>query len=134
MKASSLPGGREFWRAFAFALIPRAAELDGAGLAFMYAIIDRSIEERPVSLRLSLLIFIYLVSFCSIFLGGRFSTLPVHRRRRLLRFFEDSRWPLLRSGFWGLRALVFMGYYGQPAVAKRLRWAPLADGNSLLHA
>ena len=37
------------------------------------------------------------------------------------------------KGFWALRALAFMGYYGQPEVWPSLRYTPSSDGNEMLH-
>jgi hypothetical protein len=44
-------------------------------------------------------------------------------RQRMLAALEDSRSPLLRRGFWGLRTLILMGYYGRPGAAAEIGYA-----------
>ena len=52
----------------------------------------------------------------------------------LLRWFEDCPVSLLRKGLWGLKAMVFMGYYGQPETNELVGYAPDFDGRAGLHA
>jgi hypothetical protein len=52
----------------------------------------------------------------------------------VLRWFEDCPVGLLRKGFWGLKAMVFMGYYGQPETNELVGYAPELDGKARLHA
>ena len=40
----------------------------------------------------------------------------------------------LASGFWGLKTIVFMGYYSQDAVAPMIGYTPSFAGNESLHA
>jgi hypothetical protein len=46
----------------------------------------------------------------------------------LLRGIENSRLLLLRRGIWGLRTLVFMGYYARPEAAAALGYAAAPRG------
>jgi hypothetical protein len=60
--------------------------------------------------------------------GRRFPRLaPAGRVRCLLRF-QDSPILLLRRGFWGLRTLAFMGYYGRAEAAAGIGYAASAAG------
>jgi hypothetical protein len=47
---------------------------------------------------------------------------------------ESSPVRLLRVGVWGLKTLIFMGYYGQPVIAARTGYTPSLDGNEVLRA
>jgi len=57
------------------------------------------------------------------FTGGfEFVLVDPARRTRLLSALQDSPVLLLRRGFWGLRTLIFLGYYTRPAVAAEIGW------------
>ncbi len=122
-----------FWRTFLCALAPKAAGMDASGWQAFFGILETAIAERPLLLRAGVRAYIVLLRLAAFPLGG-FCSMPPGRRARLLTFFQDFPLALIRAGFWGLRALALMGYYGQPSVAKRLGWAPIVDGNKVLHA
>lgn len=107
--------------------------MDSSGWQAFYGILETAVSERPLQLRAGIRAYVVLLRLTAFPLGG-FCSMPPERLGRLLAFFQDFPWPLFRAGFWGLRALALMGYYGQPSVAKRLGWAPIADGNKVLHA
>ncbi len=50
----------------------------------------------------------------------RFSNLDTARRAQILDRMQRSRTLLLRRGFWGLRTLVFLGYYGRPEIRRSI--------------
>lgn len=60
--------------------------------------------------------------------GVTFGRLDPDRRARLLGKLQNSSVLLLRRGFWGLRTLVFMGYYGQPHVRESIGYRAHPDG------
>ena len=60
--------------------------------------------------------------------GRRFSALDVARRTRFLLALQNSPVLLLRRGIWGLRTLVFMGYYGRPEAAALIGYRADARG------
>lgn len=122
-----------FWRTFLCALAPHAAVMDAAGWQAYFEILETAIGERPFQLRVGVRAYVVLLRLAAFPLGG-FCSMPSERRARFLVFFQDFPSALIRAGFWGLRALALMGYYGQLSVAKRLGWAPIADGNKVLHA
>jgi len=45
--------------------------------------------------------------------GRTFASLDAVRRAKFLQSIQDAPLLLLRRGFWGLRTLVFMGYYSR---------------------
>ncbi|MCC7441018.1 MAG: hypothetical protein IT285_05275 [Bdellovibrionales bacterium] len=45
-----------------------------------------------------------------------FPGLAENQRERLLRALFNSRFPILRKGFWGLNTLTRLGLYGQESV------------------
>jgi hypothetical protein len=65
----------------------------------------------------------------------RFQRLSLSRQCRVLRWFESAPLQLLRVGCWGLKALVFAGYYSQEVVVRRVRYRPdFERGNEILRA
>ena len=56
------------------------------------------------------------------------------RQDAVLRFFQDAPIQLVRSGFWGVRTLIFIGCYGRPDAGADIGYSPSADGNAVLHA
>jgi hypothetical protein len=60
--------------------------------------------------------------------GKVFGRLDADRRALLLGRLENSPVLLLRRGLWGLRTLVYMGYYGQPQVREAIGYRAHPDG------
>ena len=60
--------------------------------------------------------------------------LDSRRQDAALRWFQDHPRQIVRSGFWGVRTLVLLGYYGQPAAGPSISYTPSIDGNAVLHA
>jgi hypothetical protein len=109
------PGLRGPFRAVADTVVPGAAELAGVEWEALEAIVDGALLERPPRMRRQLAVFLRLVNLLPILRWGRtFTRLDPQRRTRLLRALERSPLLLVRRGIWGLRTLVFMGYYGRP--------------------
>jgi hypothetical protein len=51
-----------------------------------------------------------------------------------LRYLEGGPVRLMRVGIWGVKTLIFMGYYGQDATERRIQYLPSkTDGNGRLH-
>ena len=65
--------------------------------------------------------------------GRPFESLAGDRQDRVLRWLEGGPVSLLRKGFWGLKVMVFMGYYGQVESWPEIGYAPERDGNARLH-
>ena len=64
----------------------------------------------------------------------RLEQLPPRWQDALLRFLEGGPVRLMRVGIWGVKTLIFMGYYGQDATERRIQYLPSkTDGNGRLH-
>ena len=112
--AAVLPPVRAKFRALARAIVPEAAELDEQGWGDLEAIVEDALSIRPPNVRRQFGVFIRLLSWLPLLRYGRtFGRLSDHRRARFLHGMETSRLLLFRRGFWGLRSLVYMGYYGR---------------------
>jgi hypothetical protein len=57
-------------------------------------------------------------------LGILTAALPEAWQDPLLRWFESAPLKLLRVGLWGLKTLVFLGYYTQPEVIAGIDYRP----------
>jgi hypothetical protein len=125
------------WRFFlvvAARVAPPCERLDAAGQARFDTIVGKALADRPRALRRQLGLFLTLLRWVpALRFGVPFDRLGPVRQDAVLRWLLDAPILKLRSGFWGVRALAFMGLYGQPEVWPALRYAPSFDGNRFLH-
>src|SRR5947209_2672854 len=109
---------RPIWRAVATSVVPEAAQLGATEAAEVEAIVTGALAARPartqrhVALFLTLLDWLPLVRY-----GRRLRALDGARRARVLSLLQRAPSLLIRRGFWGVRTLVLLGYYGRPAAA-----------------
>ena len=123
-----------FLRVVAVRVAPPVAGLDAAGASRFEAIVGKALADRPPALVRQFRLFLALLRWAPLLrFGARFERLSPARQDAVLRFLLDAPVAKLRAGFWGLRALVFMGYYGQPENWPAIRYAPSFDGNERLH-
>ncbi len=121
--------------AVAARVVPETAGLDTARRELFLAIIDDALGQRPPGMRRQLGAFLGVIHMAPMArFGGPFEGLPGARQDAVLRWLEGGPVSLLRKGFWGLKVLVFMGYYGQPETWPAIGYDPQLDGNARLHA
>jgi hypothetical protein len=126
---TALEAMRPTFRALAQTIVPRATELSEPEWSELEAIVADAMAQRPAAVRRQLLLFIRLANLLPVVRWGRtFRRLDPGRRERYLRALESSPLFLLRRGFWGLRTLIFMGYYGRPAVHAELGYGARLRG------
>ena len=105
---------RGIFRAVASTVVPEACQLDEKGWLELEQIIGQALEARPAGLHRQLKVFIRALDVLPVFRYGRtFQSLDPLRRDSFLMGIQDAPLLLLRRGFWGLRTLIFMGYYGR---------------------
>ncbi|UCC49266.1 MAG: hypothetical protein JSV41_03555 [Gemmatimonadota bacterium] len=122
--SSPLTSQRRF-RAVVSTLVPETAELEEAGWRELEALVESSLTSRPRTLRQQLRLFLHLVQWLPLFRYGRpFTALSPARRARFLASLQEHSIGLIRIGFWGLRALAFLGYYGRDAAARAIGYRP----------
>ena len=125
----------EFLQVLAARIVPETTDLDAAGLSRFFSIIDNALQDRPASVRRQFGTFLGALRWAPLArYGGPFEKLRGDRQDAVLRWFEDCPVSLLRKGLWGLKAMVFMGYYGQPETNQLVGYAPDFDGEAGLHA
>ena len=121
MMSSLLLPVREEFRAIATAIVPEAGSLPAEEWAALESLVEKQLAPRPEAMRRQLVTFIRVIALLARLRFAR----PLHRLsdaqvRRVLESLERSRLLLLRRGTWGLRTLVFLGFYTRPGVAASL--------------
>ncbi len=108
-------------RALASSFIPETAGASNAEWAALEAGVERALAARPPAMRRQLGLFVRLLDAAArLRYRTRLSALDAVRRTALLEWFAGSRVLLFRRGIWGLRTLIMLGWYTQPAVIAAL--------------
>ncbi|RMH14670.1 MAG: hypothetical protein D6701_11030 [Gemmatimonadetes bacterium] len=117
------------FRAIATTVVPEAVALDRAGWERLEEIIAEALASRPERIHRQLRLFVRIVDWRARWRHReRFVDLDPLQRTRELERIERSRWLLLRRGLWGLRTLIFMGYYAQPAIQREIGYRARPEG------
>lgn len=112
---------RAAFRALAGTIEPLAAGLDEAAWSEVESIVEEYLSRRPAGLRRQLRAFIRGLELLPLARYGRpFTALDPERRLRFLRAVQDSPVLLVRRGFWGLRTMVYLGYYSRKSAAAEI--------------
>lgn len=114
-------------------IVPEVAGLDARGRERFFRMIDAALMDRPPGVRRQFGTLLGVVRWLPLPRWGiSFERLSGDRQDRVLRWLQDAPLPLLRAGFWGLKVMVFMGYYGQPELWPEVGYDPHPDGNEVL--
>lgn len=112
------PALQQHLRSLAGGFLPEAAEFSESDWLAMGSIIGSVLAERPAATRRQIGSFVRLVALIALARYGRpLSRLRPEQVRAVLQRLERSPLLLVRRGTWGLRTLVFMGYYTRPEAA-----------------
>lgn len=113
------------FQALAKTIVPTAQGLDEGEWIELRRIVEDALAARPGALPRQVRMLVRLLDvMAALRYGRRFAGLDPSRRVRFLTSVQRSPLLLLRRGFWGLRTLVLMGYYGRPAAAAEIGYAP----------
>lgn len=113
------------FRAVVRTVVPEAEELDPAAWDDLEGLVSESLRDRPPELLRGLRLFLRLVEWAPLFRFGRpFTRLDRDRRARFLAGLQTSRAAVVRVGFWGLRTLALLGYYGREPAAESIGYRP----------
>jgi hypothetical protein len=116
-------------------IVPDIATLPETEQLEVVCRIDDALWGREPALRMQFLAFLKILKLS--FLPRHLKTfdrIKPAQQDDLIRKFEDHSIGKLRSGIWGVRTLIFMGYYGNPGRAKQFHYTPSLNGNEKLHA
>lgn len=121
--------GSPHFRSIAEAVVPDTQHMTPTEWQDFSDVIDRALARRPRKMRRQLSVFLQLLNFLSIARYGRsLHRASIQQRTSLLERIENSPLLLFRRGFWGIRTLVFMGYYARPHCGHALGYAAAARG------
>ena len=110
-------------------MLPGPNALDRAGWEEAEAIMEAALAPRPSSVKKQLRLFLHLLNVLPLLTTGRtLRRLPEERRARFLAGLQRSRLAPLRRGLWGVRTLLFMGYYNQDAVRNEIGYRAGPEG------
>jgi hypothetical protein len=82
---------------------------------------EHALAPRPPEVKKQLRLFLRLVNALPVFTTGRtLERLSLRRRAAFVSRLQHSPVQPIRRGLWGVRTLIFMGYYNQPAVREAI--------------
>lgn len=125
----ALAAFRPLVRAIACTVVPEAVLLDEKAWAEFDRLTDAALGDRPPALQRRLQFFLRAIEWLPVLrFGRRFSSLAPAQRARILSFLENHSDQMIRSGFWGLRTLVLLGFYGRPEAIAAIGYAASSRG------
>ncbi|MFI5181999.1 MAG: hypothetical protein ACHQPI_11445 [Thermoanaerobaculia bacterium] len=112
---------RETFRAIATTVVPEAGRLDETGWTEVERLVEKTLEPRPAAVKRQLQLLIRVIGFLPLVRRGKpFTSLSPPERTAFLSALENAPLVLLRRGFWGIRTLVYLGYYTRPEVGRAI--------------
>jgi len=129
MSPATLSSVRHILRAVATTVVPESASLDERGWTDLETVIARALAQRDERVRRQLTAFLRLVQVLPLTRYGQpFTRLTSKRRTAFLESIERSPVTLIRRGFWGLRTLIYMGYYTRDDIAAAIGYRAHPSG------
>lgn len=120
---------RHVLHAIATTIVPETSSLDPRAWSEVEAVVARALASRPPRLQRQFVVFLRLLQALPLVRYARpFTALSERHRTAFLGSVERSRLLLVRRGFWGVRTLIFMGYYTRDDVAQSIGYRPSATG------
>jgi hypothetical protein len=107
---------RSIFRALVSTVVPEAKNLGEPGWNELETLVETSLRTRPRAMQRQLRLFLRIIQWLAIVrYGRRFTSLRAEQRMQVLSYLQEHRLEVVRCGFWGLRTLALLGYYGRPA-------------------
>lgn len=127
------PRKTEFLLVVARRIVPAIADLPENEQAGIARVVDDALAARGKAMQVQFGLFLDTLRWASVLKKGRpLDKLPGEAQDEVLRRLEDSPVSRIRTGVWGLKTLVYMGYYGDPERAAQFGYTPSFDGNEKL--
>ena len=116
-------------RAVATAVVPESATLDARAWGELESVIARALADREPRVRQQIAAFLRFLQFLPFARHGKTLTgLSASERTAFLESVERSPVMIIRRGFWGVRTLIFMGYYTRDDVGAAIGYRAHRDG------
>jgi hypothetical protein len=126
---SALAGLTTRLRPLAEAFAPPIADFTPAQYTASLARMELRLAMETPALRRQLRLLIAVLYLLPVVWTGRtMARLPLPKRVAILAWLQDCPLQLVRVGVWGLRTVVFVGYYADPAVQTALGYRPHPGG------
>ena len=117
------------FRAVVTTIAPESCALDDQGWRELIAAVEGLLRGRPESLRRQLGLFLGFIQWLPVVrYGRRFTGLKQETRTRVLAHLQNDPIQKVRVGFWGLRTIVFAGYYGRARAAQAIGYTATPQG------
>jgi hypothetical protein len=121
---NSLSPVRPVLKAVVGTVVPEASALDAKAWRELEELVEAALRDRSPGLKRRLRLLLRVVQWLPLFRYGRpFTWLAPAERELFLSYLQDHRMERVRVGFWGLRTLVLLGYYGRREAAKAIGYA-----------
>lgn len=120
---------RATFRAVAATVVSETVALESAGWATLEALVEGALAARSEREQRQFVLFLRLIEYGTLATHRRrFSRLSPPARGAVCHALERSPALLIRRGFWGVRTLVFLGFYAQPTVQASLGYRAHPEG------
>jgi len=115
---------RGTFRAIVSTVVPEADQLDEQGWQELEALVEATLRDRPPAMLRQLRFFLRAIQWLPVLRYGRaFTSLSAEKRKQVLSRLQDHRIELIRCGFWGVRTLAFLGFYGRAEAVRAIGYA-----------
>jgi hypothetical protein len=112
------------FRAVVSTVVPESVNFDGPRWVELERLVEETLGRRPRNLQRQLRVFLRGIQWLPLLVYGHtFTSLDPARRARFLSTLEDHPLHLIRKGFFGLRTLALLGYYGRHEAARAIGYA-----------
>jgi len=129
MSGSILLPVRATFRAVAVTVVPEASSLGPDAWTEVERVVEQSLASRPVTMQRQLVTFLRVIEYLPLLRYlRRFTRLSPEHRLQVLAGLQNSGQLLFRRGFWGLRTLIYLGYYTRDDVQSALGYRAHRDG------
>jgi hypothetical protein len=118
------PALRMVFRAVVSTVVPEAVNLDEPGWVELERVVEETLGARPRNLQRQVRLLLRGIQWLPVLGYGRtFTALDPARRAHFLSTLQDHPVQLIRKGFFGLRTLALLGYYGRSEAAGAIGYA-----------